>query len=259
MKTIDLTGQTFDRLFVLSAYCPLPKRTPRQGYFRYLCLCSCGKLTDALPASLRQHKVRSCGCLSREAASKRWTKHGKRNNNKLYSCWKDARKRCNNPNCKAYARYGGRGIKMLFDDFVEYESHLLELYPDLYTLLNAGYQIDRIDNNGNYEKGNLRLVTSKKNNNNRRNNHRVKVFGLEKTISEFADDPISIVDYQTILGRLKYGWSSEEAICLPCIHTLHGSWSLKQLKLNKFPDDITLEEALAPVYLNNPGYGPLDS
>lgn len=74
-----------------------------------------------------------------------------------------AKQRCNNLECKDYKNYGERGIKIKFtsDEFVDYVINELQIDP-------RGLTIDRIDNNGNYEKGNIRFVTSAVNNNNRR-------------------------------------------------------------------------------------------
>ena len=82
----------------------------------------------------------------------------------FYNC----RRRCNNPKCKAYKYYGGRGIKCLFksiDDFVDYVTN--ELSVKTLTQIK-GLQIDRIDNDGHYEPGNIRFTTPKINNNNSR-------------------------------------------------------------------------------------------
>ena len=73
------------------------------------------------------------------------------------------KQRCNNPKCKAYKWYGGRGIKCLFessDEFVNYVINELQVDP-------CGLEIDRINNDGNYEPGNVRLITHKENMNNR--------------------------------------------------------------------------------------------
>lgn len=73
--------------------------------------------------------------------------------------------RCNNPNCKRYEDWGGRGIRCLFEsfnDFYDYVVNHLQVNP-------IGLQIDRINNDGNYERGNIRFVTPKINANNRRN------------------------------------------------------------------------------------------
>lgn len=80
--------------------------------------------------------------------------------------------RCNNPKSKDYERYGGRGIKCLFNNIYEFwfelqkdnNLPLLLKNPDI-------YEIDRIDNNGNYEIGNIRVVTKSENQRNRRDNH----------------------------------------------------------------------------------------
>ena len=83
----------------------------------------------------------------------------------LKSRFRNIKERCNNPKRKAYERYGGRGIKCLFnspDEFINYVINELQIDP-------RNLQIDRIDNDGHYEPGNIRFVTSKINNNNRKN------------------------------------------------------------------------------------------
>jgi len=77
--------------------------------------------------------------------------------------------RCNNPKDKAYKHYGGRGIQNKFSssqEFIDYVVNVLKVSPQ-------GLQIDRIDNNGHYEKGNIRFVTHKENQNNKRNSKKV--------------------------------------------------------------------------------------
>lgn len=59
-----------------------------------------------------------------------------------------------------------KGIKNKFkssDEFINYVVNVLKVDP-------RGLQIDRIDNNGHYEKGNIRFITAKENCRNRRNN-----------------------------------------------------------------------------------------
>lgn len=72
--------------------------------------------------------------------------------------------RCNSPKNPAYPRYGARGITCNFAsraEFIRYvEQHLP--HPDY-----KGVEIDRRDNNGHYEPGNLRLVTRAQNCRNR--------------------------------------------------------------------------------------------
>lgn len=74
------------------------------------------------------------------------------------------KQRCTNPKNKDYKRYGARGIEVKFknaDEFIDYVMNNLQVDPH-------GLQIDRINNDGHYEKGNIRLTTAKENCNNRR-------------------------------------------------------------------------------------------
>jgi hypothetical protein len=64
--------------------------------------------------------------------------------------------------------YGQRGIEMRFKDSREYIDEILRVYPHL-TAEELDYlQVDRIDNSGHYEPGNIRLVTLRENLLNRR-------------------------------------------------------------------------------------------
>lgn len=55
----DHTGQRFGRLTVLS-------RANRPGRPRWLCICDCGRHHVTLGETLRQGRIRSCGCLRNE-------------------------------------------------------------------------------------------------------------------------------------------------------------------------------------------------
>jgi hypothetical protein len=65
-----------------------------------------------------------------------------------------AKQRCENEKNQAYERYGARGIKFKFDSPMD-----MAVWIAGNLGLDRTKQIDRIDNNGHYEKGNLRLVT----------------------------------------------------------------------------------------------------
>ena len=62
-KIINLTGQTFGRLTVLSYACTKKNR----AYWN--CLCKCGKKTIVQGTNLRCGNTRSCGCLQKEKAT----------------------------------------------------------------------------------------------------------------------------------------------------------------------------------------------
>lgn len=254
----DLYGQVFGRITVGGAYC----KYPREKYLtvRFDSACNCGGNIFGQPsATILRMKTPSCGCWKEESHLARVTKHGK-SGSKLYQIWELARQRCRNPKQSKYHNYGGRGITFSeeFDDFEVYESYLLELHPNALELLNKGHQIDRIDNDKGYERGNLRIVTPSENYNNTRVNRRVEVFGVSYTIAEVLRSPLCLVIREAVIHRLSKGYSDHEAVLLPGLPKM-GRGGYPTWHQRNFPNDITLEEALAPVYLNNPGYGPLDS
>lgn len=152
MKFDDLTGQRFERLSVL-------KRDGSQIYpsgqkqTLYLCRCDCGKEIKVTRRNLMSGNTKSCGCLRKELNTSH-TMWG----SKVYKCWDNMRSRCLNPNATGYENWGGRGIKIhepwihSFDAFYQYVSNL-EHFGE------PGYSLDRVDNDGNYEPGNLRWAT----------------------------------------------------------------------------------------------------
>ena len=79
---------------------------------------------------------------------------------KLNSIYQSAKQRCINIHNKNYPDYGGRGIQFKFNSFTEF---LAELGPKPY-----GYTLDRINNNGYYEKNNVRWATRQQQNSNKR-------------------------------------------------------------------------------------------
>lgn len=125
---------------------------------------------------------------------------------KLYRTWASMKRRCLNPNCKDFPRYGGRGIFvcekwLLFDGFLEdmklgYEEHLT---------------LDRIDTNGNYEKKNCRWITIKEQQNNRRDNVRLSFRGQTLTLAQWAEK--QGIKYSTLKQRyFAYKWETEKCL-----------------------------------------------
>jgi hypothetical protein len=123
------------------------------------CICKCGAETYTQRGSLKNGKATSCGCKKAAEFIKRVTKHGM-SNTPTYKTWRGMLGRCNNKNLPEYKNYGGRGIEVKWKSFEEF-------YADM-GKKPKGYWIDRIDNNGNYEKNNCKWALPKVNQKNKR-------------------------------------------------------------------------------------------
>lgn len=177
-KFKDITGQRFGSVVAVEYV----GRDPKTGRSQWRCICDCGNLNFfCISKSLIKGTTRSCGCQSsRNAIGNLNKRHGEANT-PFYVRWRNIKSRCYNQNTPAYKNYGARGVELYSDwhTFENFRNYLLELYPNLYDLIEQGLHIDRIDNDGNYEPGNIHLVTQKANNSNRRNTHRIIFQGKE--------------------------------------------------------------------------------
>lgn len=160
-KIKNLEGQRFGRLLVLEM---TQKRINRNVVWS--CLCECGKYAEVKSGDLIRGRTKSCGCFRVDTAVETHTFHGKRNT-KINFIWGSMKQRCLNANNKGFKNYGGRGIKVCdewknsFQAFYDYVSKLPHFGE-------KGYSLDRINNDGNYEPGNVRWATRKEQSNNRR-------------------------------------------------------------------------------------------
>ena len=67
--------------------------------------------------------------------------------------------RCSNPNCKIYSRYGARGIKLEYENAYELFLDFKDEFKKCKTIDEINeLEFDRINNNDNYRKDNLRLA-----------------------------------------------------------------------------------------------------
>lgn len=78
-----------------------------------------------------------------------------------YRCYTAAKQRCTNPRSQKFYAYGQRGIEFRFKSFAEFIKAIGGPRP-------AGLVLDRIDNDGHYEPGNVRWTTRSESQRNRR-------------------------------------------------------------------------------------------
>lgn len=213
-KLIDLTGQRFGRWTVL--YRAENRKGPDgRTLVHWRCRCDCGNERDVYGPRLRKGESLSCGCYNRDHQAELHRTHGKRGT-RLYNVWCSMKQRCDDPNCKAFKDYGGRGITVCdewnksFDVFCEWACS--NGYDE--AAVRGECTLDRIDVNGNYEPSNCRWIAQEVQNINRRNNVRITLQGETKTLSEWCE--ALNMPYSTVHFRIRYlGWDAEKALSTP--------------------------------------------
>lgn len=127
-----------------------------------LCECGCGKPTKIAARNryrsghikgqpirfINGHQVRAFLFSEGESINLR---HGMTGTPE-FGAWHNAKDRCTRRTHWQYASYGGRGIKFLFDSF---EQFFAELGPRP----SQHHSVDRKNNDGHYEPGNVRWAT----------------------------------------------------------------------------------------------------
>lgn len=188
----------------------------------WLCRCSCGILTTKAATDIVKNHVESCGCQKIESCksngSKRKT-HGasspkaSKEYRSLYSRWNNMRRRCSDPKNKHYHCYGGRGVTVCAEWLESFE-----VFRDW--SLGNGYRsnltLDRINNDGNYEPGNCRWVTTREQMNNVRKNRIVYIpqVNMEMTLAQ-AVRMYGRVCYSAVYNRMKKGQDIWTALTTP--------------------------------------------
>ena len=157
-RFVDLSGVKFGMLTPISKV-----GSHKKGYAIWECKCDCGNIVNVDSSSLKTGNNKSCGCLMVKMFNEKKTTHGL-SSHTLYGVWRGMKQRCSDPLKDGYKNYGGRGISVCGtwkNDFKMFYEWCIENNH------KKGLQIDRINNDGNYEPSNCRFVTPKENNSNK--------------------------------------------------------------------------------------------
>jgi hypothetical protein len=139
--------------------------------------CRCRATLFRNIAALRRPTHSAC----RRCSVRRFrTRHGKSHTSE-YNIYQSARARCQNPSDPSYHRYGGRGIECRFESFEEF-------YDELGTKPGPDYSVDRIDNDGHYERGNVRWATHTTQRRNTSQILSINVNGETRHVWDIADE-----------------------------------------------------------------------
>lgn len=201
-KRLNISGMVFGRLTAVEF-----ASNTSAGKARWVCLCLCGKTKTVYSDNLVRGLTRSCGCLSGKGDPDRQRIRFPSE----YSTWSSMKARCLNPKGKQWPDYGGRGIgicKEWVESFAAFYNHIGPKPSPLHS-------IDRINNNGNYEPGNVRWATRVDQQNNTRWNRLLTFNGKTQSIAMWSRE--LKISKEAIRGRLNRGWSAQETLTCPLI------------------------------------------
>lgn len=163
----ELIGKRFGRLVVTGTS---PRRN---GYHAFVwCQCDCGRRKEVEFSKLKNGETTSCGCFRYKVALTNFKKGGQPKhglyNSPEYNSWENMKTRCTNPNNNRFDYYGGRGITVCPEWMESFEAFYAHIGPRPEP--KGLYSIDRINNDGNYEPGNVRWATKTQQANNKSRN-----------------------------------------------------------------------------------------
>lgn len=204
MKVIDMTGQRFGKLTVLTR-----AENSNSGKARWLCRCDCGTETIVSRDNLIHGRHISCGCVRKQQVGRLNLRHGA-SKTRLYSIYTNMITRTENPRATAFHRYGGRGIKVCAEWRNSFEMFRAWALANGYA---DNLEIDRIDNDKGYSPENCRWVSHKANGRNRHSGKPICYKGESLLAVEWAER--TGIPAKCIRRRLSDGWSVEKALTTP--------------------------------------------
>lgn len=196
-----MVGKVYKRLTIL-------ERVGKLRPTKVIAKCECGIIKEYFLGNISQGKTNSCGCFQKQRMREVKTiKHGYAYH-PLQHVWQGMKERCYNEKCKVYHSYGGRGIIMC----AEWRNSIGAFCE--WGMINGyakGLELDRENNNGNYEPSNCRFITPAQNSRNRRSNIWITYNNKTMILKDWATE--LGINYKSLHKKMKYkGKTFEQAI-----------------------------------------------
>lgn len=202
----DITGMKFGRLTAAERIQIKGKNGKTISLWK--CICECGESVSVRLGNLRSGNTQSCGCLHRESMAER--RKTKAIHKSEYATWNSMKGRCNNKNNPSFHRYGGRGIRVC----ERWQRSFEDFFSDVGEKPSPQHQLDRIDNDGNYEPGNVRWATPAEQSRNRRSTINVTINGKTQCLGDWSAE--LGLSRDMVEQRIRVlGWSPIKALTTP--------------------------------------------
>lgn len=192
-------GQKFNRLTALS-FVGTNHKYDKLWKFQ----CECGAFRVLLVSSVTSGNTKSCGSMPCMGKTKHELCHTPE-----HRAWASIKQRCLCKTSSQYKYYGQRGIGICHEWRTSFESFLNHVGKRP----TYKHSIDRINNDGHYEPGNVRWASKAEQANNRRSNRIITLNGESLTLSQWADK--LNMPKTAIPNRLILGWSIEKTLTTP--------------------------------------------
>lgn len=177
-----------------------------KGRRMVMCVCSCGSMKRIAIYQLIRGHAKSCGCKqAKTGEAHHGYKHGA-SNDREHVVWMSMIGRCYNIKDGDYLRYGGRGITVCD----RWRNSFLEFISDIGKRPSAKHSLDRINNDGNYEPGNVRWATRLEQARNTSLTRFLVIDDVRRPLKEWSE--ISGINSSTIRRRIRDGWSVKSAV-----------------------------------------------
>jgi hypothetical protein len=141
-----------------------------------------------------------------EAMASRARPRSAKERHPLYNVWTNMVRRCSDPGNRAFANYGGRGIRVCQEWAGDFEAFCRDLPPRP----SPQHTIERINNDGGYEPGNVRWATRLEQARNQRSNVWITANGKTMLMRDWSRE--TGIPEPTLHRRLKANWTHERTV-----------------------------------------------